>query len=180
MRVCVFCGSAFGARPIFVEAARSLGAAIAARGLGLVYGGASVGLMGVVADAALADGGEVIGVIPQRLVDRELAHRGLSALHVVDSMHARKAKMASLSDAFVALPGGFGTLDELAEIVTWRQLGLHDKPFGLLDVDGYFEPLIAWTRRAVEDGFVKPEHRALLHVSSTADGLLATFFGERR
>jgi uncharacterized protein (TIGR00730 family) len=137
-RVCVFCGSSPGARPGYRAAAQALGAAIAKRGLGLVYGGAHVGLMGVVADAALAEGGEVIGVLPRALETKELAHRNLSALYVVESMHERKALMAELSDAFVALPGGIGTLEEIFEAWTWTQLGLHEKPCALLDVEGYY------------------------------------------
>src|SRR5262245_12742237 len=140
-RVCVFCGSSAGNRPEYADAARHLGAALARRGLGLVYGGGHVGLMGVVADAVLRAGGEVIGVIPQALVERELAQAGLTRLEVVDTMHQRKARMADLADAFVALPGGFGTCDELFEILTWSQLGLHARPVGLLNVAGFFDPL---------------------------------------
>ena len=154
-RVCVFCGASSGRRPAYAEAARSFGALLAARGIGLVYGGGRVGLMGAVADGALAGGGEVIGVIPQALVDRELAHQALSTLHVVTSLHERKALMADLSDAFVALPGGFGTLDELMEQLTWAQLGIHAKPVGLLDVDGYWAPLAALARHLTEEGFVR-------------------------
>src|SRR5512134_3683182 len=140
-RVCVFCGSSPGRDPVHVEAASRMGRTLAARGLGLVYGGGRVGLMGAVADAALAAGGEVIGVIPRRLVDRELAHPGLTELHVVGSLHERKAKMAELADGFIALPGGLGTLEELAEVASWAQLELHDKPIGLLAPNGYWEPL---------------------------------------
>jgi uncharacterized protein (TIGR00730 family) len=154
-RVCVFCGASSGRRAAYLEAARAFGALLADRGLGLVYGGGRVGLMGAVADGALGGGGEVIGVIPQELVDRELAHSGLSELRVVGSLHERKAQMAELSDAFVALPGGFGTLDELMEQLTWAQLGLHRKPVGLLDVEGYWSPLIAVARHATEEGFVR-------------------------
>jgi len=154
-RVCVFCGASSGSRPVYAEAARSFGALLAARGLGLVYGGGRVGLMGAVADGALGGGGEAIGVIPQELVDRELAHGGLTELHVVSSLHERKASMAELSDAFVALPGGFGTLDELMEQLTWSQLGLHRKPVGLLDVEEYWRPLVALARHATEEGFVR-------------------------
>ena len=154
-RVCVFCGASSGRTPAYAEAARAFGAAAAARGLGLVYGGGRVGLMGAVADGALAAGGEVVGVIPQALVERELAHSGLSELHVVGSLHERKALMAELSDAFVALPGGFGTLDELMEQLTWSQLGLHAKPVALLDVEGYWKPLIALARHATDEGFVR-------------------------
>jgi hypothetical protein len=154
-RVCVFCGASSGRRAAYAGAARTFGALLAERGLGLVYGGGRVGLMGAVADGALAGGGEVIGVIPQELVDRELAHGGLTDLRVVGSLHERKALMAELSDAFVALPGGFGTLDELMEQLTWAQLGLHRKPVGLLDVEGYWAPLIALARHATEEGFVR-------------------------
>jgi uncharacterized protein (TIGR00730 family) len=172
MRVCVFCGSSPGARPVYLEAARELGALLAERGIGLVYGGASVGLMGELADAVLAADGEAIGVIPRSLLGRELAHARLTELHVVETMHERKALMADLSGAFVALPGGAGTLDELFEALTWRQLGLHSKPIGLLDVDGFFEPLLALADHLVEEGFVRPEHRALLLVARDPAALL--------
>jgi len=164
-RLCVFCGSASGVRPEYADVARELGATLAERGVGVVYGGASVGLMGVVAEAVLAAGGEAIGVIPQALVDREVAHPGLSELHVVGSMHERKALMAGLADAFVALPGGIGTLEELFEVFTWRQLGLHDKPIALLDVAGYWAGLAAFLEHAEAEGFLRSGHRrALLHV----------------
>jgi uncharacterized protein (TIGR00730 family) len=172
MRVCVFCGSSAGTRSEYLEAARSLGEELARRGVGLVYGGASVGLMGAVADAVLAGGGEAIGVIPRRLVDRELAHATLTELHVVESMHARKALMAELSDAFVILPGGAGTLDEFFEALTWRQLGLHSKPLALLDVDGFFDPLLALTDHLVEEGFVLPAFREVLLVERDPAALL--------
>jgi len=171
-RVCVFCGASSGRSPAYAEAARAFGATAAARGLGLVYGGGRVGLMGAVADAALAAGGEVTGVIPQELVDRELAHRGLTELRVVGSLHERKAVMAELADGFVALPGGFGTLDELMEQLTWSQLGLHDKPVGLLDVEGYWSPLIALARHATEEGFVRESDLGAIAVAADADGLL--------
>ena len=171
-RVCVFCGASSGRLPEYAEAARGLGAAAAARGLGVVYGGGRVGLMGAVADAALAGGGEVIGVIPQELVDRELAHAGLTELHVVGSLHERKAKMAELSDGFVALPGGFGTLDELLEQLTWSQLGLHDKPAGLYDVEEYWRPLIALARHATDEGFVRESDLGAIAVGTDAEGLL--------
>lgn len=171
-RVCVYCGSSPGDRPVYTEAARVLGHAIAARGLTLVYGGGHVGLMGVVADAALAGGGEVIGIIPQRLVDAEVAHHGLTRLEVVDSMHERKARMAELSDAFIALPGGFGTLDELFEILTWAQLGMHGKPCGLLEIENYFAPLVTWVDNAVTSGFIRRRHRELLMVDDDRERLL--------
>ena len=171
-RVCVFCGSSPGRSPAYAEAARAMGRTLALRGLGLVYGGGSVGLMGIAADAALAAGGEVDGVIPDVLVRREVGHHGLTRQHVVRSMHERKAKMADLADAFVALPGGMGTLEETAEILTWAQLGLHAKPCGLLDVNGYYAPLIAFFDRAVQDGFLRPEHRAMVLVEREPAALL--------
>lgn len=174
-RVCVYCGANVGARPAYAEAARRLGRFLGERGLGLVYGGGNVGLMGVVADAALAAGAEVVGVIPRALVARELGHQGLTELRVVATMHERKAVMAELADAFVALPGGLGTLDELFEVMTWAQLGLHQKPIGLLDVDGFFAPLITYLDRAVTEGFVRAEHRAALTVASEPEVLLERF-----
>ena len=170
--VCVFSGSSPGARPSYAEAARVLGREIAGRGMRLVYGGAAVGLMGTVADAALAVGGEVVGVIPQHLADREVAHPGLSELHVVGSMHERKAMMADLADGFVALPGGLGTLEELAEILTWSQLGLQHKPCGLLDVDDFYAPLLAFLDHTVTERFVSEEHRALVLAAADATALL--------
>ena len=171
-RICVFCGSSPGHDPRYLEAARAGGRALAQRGLGLVYGGGSVGLMGAVADAALAAGGEVIGVIPEVLQIRELAHRSLTRLHVVGSMHERKALMAELSDGFVALPGGMGTLEELAEVLTWAQLGLHARPVGLLDVAGYYRRLAEFFDRAVGAGFLRPAHRQLLLVADQPAALL--------
>jgi uncharacterized protein (TIGR00730 family) len=171
-RVCVFCGASSGRRAAYAESARAFGALVAERGLGLVYGGGRVGLMGAVADGALAGGGEVIGVIPQELVDRELAHGGLTELRVVGSLHERKALMAELSDAFVALPGGFGTLDELMEQLTWAQLGLHRKPVGLLDVEGYWAPLIALARHATQEGFVREFDLELIAVGDDGGLLL--------
>jgi uncharacterized protein (TIGR00730 family) len=163
-RVCVFCGSSFGARPDYAEAARVLGAELAGRRIGLVYGGAHVGLMGAVADACRQAGGEVIGVIPGSLVEAEVAHTGLDDLRIVSTMHERKALMAELSDGFVALPGGFGTVEEFCEVLTWSQLGLHSppKPCGLVDVAGFFEPLIALFDSAVDQGFLRPENRRLV------------------
>lgn len=171
-RVCVFCGSQLGSKPAYLEAARRMGESLARRKLGLVYGGASVGLMGAVADAALAAGGEVIGVLPGSLQKKELAHAGLTRLHLVGSMHERKAKMASLADAFVALPGGLGTLEEFAEVLTWAQLGLHRKPCAVLDVDGYYRPLTTFFDHAVSERFLRPEHRALLLVDDDPETLL--------
>ena len=161
-RIGVYCGSNAGGRPDYRDAAARLGRLLGARRLGLVYGGGNVGLMGVVADAALQAGAEVIGVIPRGFVEKEVAHDGLSDLRIVSSMHERKAMMADLSDAFVALPGGLGTLEELFETWTWSQLGLHAKPCGILNVAGYFDPLVAFLDHAVSEGFVKPRHRALL------------------
>ena len=169
--------------PAYAEAARAFGSAAARRGLGVVYGGGRVGLMGALADGALAAGGEVIGVIPQELVDRELAHGGLSALHVVGSLHERKALMAELADGFVALPGGFGTLDELLEQLTWSQLGLHAKPIALLDVEGYWLPLIGLARHAAAEGFIREVDLAAIAVGDDPDGLLqrlARLAGEER
>ncbi len=171
-RICVFAGSSEGARPAYAEAARSLGDELGKRGLGLVYGGGSIGLMGVLADAALATGGEVIGVIPGPLASRELAHAGLTALHVVDSMHERKAMMASLCDGFVALPGGLGTFEETLEVLTWAQLGIHRKPVGVLNVGGYWDGLQHLLAHAVGEGFVRREYAALLLFGATAAELL--------
>lgn len=170
--VCVFCGSSSGTAPGPTRMAEALGRSLAERGIDLVYGGASVGLMGAVADAALAAGGRVVGVIPHGLFTREVAHRGLTELHEVGSMHERKALMYDRSDAFVALPGGFGTLDELFEAVTWSQLGLHAKPAALLDVDGFWEPLVAQLDRMVEGGLLRPQNRALLSVHRSASEVL--------
>ncbi|AKT51065.1 TIGR00730 family Rossman fold protein [Arsenicicoccus sp. oral taxon 190] len=170
--LCVFYGSSPGRSPSYVAAVASLGAALAARGTRVVYGGARVGTMGVLAEATLAAGGEVVGVIPQHLMDHEVGHDGLTELHVVGSMHERKALMADLADGFVALPGGMGTLDELAEILTWAQLGLHRKPVGALDVDGYWQPLLAFLDHARDEEFLRPAHRELLIARPTVDALL--------
>jgi hypothetical protein len=168
-RVCLFCGSNVGTRDVYAQAATELGRALAARGLGLVYGGGSVGLMKVAADAALAAGGQVIGVITEQLMVREVGHAGVSELIVVPTMHERKARMAALSDAFVALPGGFGTFDELCEMATWDQLGIHVKPLVVVDVDGYFGGFLAQLDRGVADGFLKPAHRAMIEVVTRVD-----------
>ena len=160
--VCVFCGSSDGIRPAYRAAAERMAAALVRRGLRLVYGGGRVGLMGTLADATLAAGGEVIGVIPEALVSKELAHRGLSDLRIVGTMHERKALMADLSDGFVTLPGGFGTLEEFLEVLSWAQLSIHAKPCGLLDIEDYYGPMIELFDRAVIEGFVVPEHRALV------------------
>jgi uncharacterized protein (TIGR00730 family) len=170
--VCVFCGSSTGFRPEYAAGARQVGAALATRGLEVVYGAGHIGLMGILADAALAAGGRVIGVIPQAMVERELAHRGLSELHVVRTMHERKAQMADRAGAFLALPGGFGTADELFEILTWAQLGIHARPVGLLNVSGFFDPLLAWLDRTVQDGFLREQHRRLLIVGERPGALI--------
>lgn len=171
-RVCVFCGSSDGASPVYLEAARHMGEEIARRGLGLVYGGGKVGLMGAVADAALAAGGEVVGVMPDALISKEIGHEGLTKLHVVGSMHERKKLMADLSDGFVALPGGYGTLEEFLEVLSWAQLSIHEKPCALLEVTGYWEPLTALFDRAVAEGFVRPNHRSLVLVGEDPGELL--------
>ncbi len=172
-RLCVFCGSSAGGPPGYRDAARRLGELLAERGVGLVFGAGHIGLMGVVADAVLAGGGTAVGVIPQALVDKELAHRGLTELHVVETMHQRKALMADLADAFAALPGGYGTADELFEILTWAQLGLHKKPIGMLNVGGFFDPLLAWVDHCVREGFLRREHRELLRRSADPEELVA-------
>jgi uncharacterized protein (TIGR00730 family) len=171
-RVCVYAGSNPGSHPDYAAGARALATTMAARGIGLVYGGGKVGLMGVLADTILDAGGEAIGVMPHALVDREIAHRGLTKLEVVDSMHERKALMAELSDAFVAVPGGIGTLEELIEVYTWSQLGLHEKACGVLNVRGYYDHLAAQLDHAVAEGFLRPQHRAVLSVASEPAELL--------
>jgi uncharacterized protein (TIGR00730 family) len=171
-RVCVFCGSSTGARADYADAARALAAELARRQLGLVYGGGSVGIMGVLADAALAAGVEVIGVIPRPLASRELLHAGLTELRLVASMHERKATMAALADAFIALPGGLGTLEELLEMLTWSQLGIHDKPLALLNVVGYWDALVQLLDHAARERFVRPEYLAFLVTADTPAALL--------
>lgn len=170
--LCVYCGSRPGALDSYADAARAVGAWIGSHGGQLVYGGGSGGLMGLVAQATAAAGGRVVGVIPQSLVDREFANHACDELHIVQTMHERKALMAELSDAFIALPGGFGTFDELFEIITWGQLGIHQKPIGLLNIDGYFDPLLAMIDRAVTDGFVQPQYRGLFVISDSISELL--------
>jgi uncharacterized protein (TIGR00730 family) len=170
--VCVYCGSNFGADPAYLDATRALARTLAGRGLQVVYGGARVGLMGALADAALAAGGEVVGILPQALQDRELAHTGLTELHIVSSMHERKALMAQRSDAFVALPGGIGTLEEIIEVFTWSQLGLHAKPLGLLNVNGYYDGLAAFLDHGVAQGFQPAEQRAKLVLAPDPEALL--------
>ena len=171
-RICVFCGSSPGARPEYRAAAEVLGEELVLRRIALVYGGGKVGLMGILADAVLRAGGEVTGVIPESLRGREVAHLGLTKLHVVGSMHERKAIMADLSDAFIALPGGFGTLEEFCEVLTWTQLGLHTKPCGVLNVLGYFSPLLAMFDRAMDERFLNPENRALVLAGESPSELL--------
>lgn len=173
--ICVYCGSNTGVREEYADAARKLARHLAARGTGIVYGGASKGLMGILADEMLAAGGSAIGVIPAALQAREIAHLGLTELHVVNSMHERKALMAKLSDGFVALPGGFGTLEEIVEMLTWAQLGLHEKPCGVLNVAGYFDGLLAYFAHAREEGFLRPQHRSMLLVAEDVEDLVARF-----
>jgi uncharacterized protein (TIGR00730 family) len=170
--ICVFCGAAGGRAPTYAAAARDLGGLLAKRGIGLVYGGGKVGLMGELADAVLEAGGRAVGVIPQALVDREIAHAGLTELHVVDNLHQRKALMAELSDAFLTLPGGIGTMEELFEVWSWGKLGLHGKPCGLLNVDGYFDSLGAMADRMVIEGFLEPVYREMLLIEERPDVLL--------
>ena len=176
-QLCVFCGSNAGNKPDYLRAAETVGATLARRGIGLVYGAGNIGLMGAVADACLAAGGEVTGIIPQALMGKEVAgrpvdHKTLTRCEVVDSMHTRKARMAELSDGFIALPGGFGTFEELCEILTWSQLGFHGKPVGLLNIAGFYDPLLALFDRAVEDGFLHPKNRAMALVDTDIDALL--------
>ncbi len=173
--VCVYCGSNPGNRPDYLAAAATLGELIARRGLRLVYGGADIGLMGRVANAALEAGGEVVGIMPTALVDKEIAHKGLTELHVVASMHERKKMMADLSDAFIALPGGIGTLEEIFEVWTWAQLGHHDKPCGLLNIAGYYTKLAAFLDEQVVEGFVHAQHRQMLAIEPDPASLLDTF-----
>ncbi len=174
-RITVFCGASTGHDPVHLELAAAVGADLAARGIGVVYGGGRVGLMGALADGALAAGGEVIGIIPQGLVDRELAHPGLTRLEIVTTLHERKTRMGELADAFIALPGGLGTLEELAEVTSWAQLALHAKPIGLLDADGYWRSLLAWLDDAVDAGFVAPDQRGLMIHEPDLETLLSRF-----
>jgi len=175
-RICVFCGSSSGAERAFAGAAVEMGETLARHHLGLVYGGGNIGLMGLLADAVLAGDGEVIGVIPQALVDKELAHRRVTELRVVRSMHERKAMMAELADAFIALPGGYGTLEEFCEVLTWAQLGIHRKPCGLLNVGGFYDPFLAQIEHAARNQFIREQHRALVHVEQQPEPLLRRLF----
>ena len=170
----MFCGSSVGSKQAYIDAAEAMGTLLAKRGIGLVYGGGHVGLMGVIAEAALKAGGEVIGVIPHALFEREIGHSGVTDLRIVDSMHTRKAMMADLADAFVAMPGGVGTFEEFFEAVTWTQLGLHRKACGLLNVAGFYAPLAAFIDQAVGEGFIKPIHRAAIVVDDNPERLLET------
>lgn len=172
-RLAIYCGSATPSDPVFVDSARAVGRTLAERGIGVVYGGGRLGLMGAIADAALEAGGEVIGVIPQALVDAEVAHRGCTELHVVDTMHQRKQAFTDLSDGFVTLPGGTGTMDELWEAMSWAQIGYHAKPVGLLNVAGFYDGLITFVKTMGDVGFLRPQHQGLLIVDDTLDGLLA-------
>lgn len=174
-RVCVFCGSSSGKQEIYAEQARALGQAMTANGIGLVYGAGGIGLMGTIADTIIEANGEAIGVIPYALATKERAH-SKAEMHVVNTMHERKAMMADLSDAFIAMPGGFGTFEELMEIITWGQLGIHQKPIGVLNVAGYYDPLLAMIDRAVEEGFILPRYRSLIVVASNAEALLEKLF----
>lgn len=175
-RICVFCGSNTGIRPGYAQLAVEVARTLVSSGYGIVYGGGSIGLMGVLADATLAAGGDVTGIIPEALSRAEVAHAGLRRLHVVASMHERKALMAASSDAFIAMPGGFGTMDEFCEVLSWRQLGIHDKPIGLLDYDGYFRHLNALFDSMVREGFLAPTHRALFVQSESIETLLQLMF----
>jgi uncharacterized protein (TIGR00730 family) len=173
--ICVYCGSNAGRQPIYTEQAQAFGRELVRRGLGLVYGGSSVGIMGVVADTVLAEGGQVVGIIPEALMKKELEHKSLTELHVVASMHDRKSMMAAKSDGFVALPGGVGTLEEIFETWTWAQLGFHAKPCGLLNVAGYYDKLAQFLDHTVEESFMRPQHRAMLVVESDPAALLDRF-----
>ncbi|MET3824701.1 uncharacterized protein (TIGR00730 family) [Sphingomonas sp. PvP055] len=172
-RLAVYCGSASPSDPVYIESARQVGRTLAERGIGVVYGGGKLGLMGAVADSALEAGGEVIGIIPEALVSAEVAHRGLSELHVVATMHQRKQAFTDLSDGFVNLPGGTGTMDELWEALSWAQIGYHEKPVGLLNVSGYYDGLIAFYHKMGEVGFLRPQHQGILLIDTALDGLLA-------
>lgn len=170
-KICVFCASNDGANPIYLETAEKVGIFLAEKNIGLVYGGGRVGLMGQIADTVMKNNGNVIGIIPKSLADKEVAHQGLTELHIVKSMHERKAMMADFSDGFIALPGGFGTFEELCEIITWAQLGFHEKPCGFLNVEGYYDPLIELFDKATKEKFIRPEHRELVLIESKIENL---------
>lgn len=174
-RICVYCGSNNGNRPVYADAARGLARVLVQRGLEVVYGGADKGIMGLLADSVLALGGKIHGVIPEMLSDKEIAHQNLTELHVVSSMHERKTMMAALSDGFIAMPGGFGTLEEIIEIVTWGQLRMHTKPCGLLNIDGYFDSLLTYLDHTRAEGFLRPENRQMLLSDDNATGLIQQF-----
>jgi uncharacterized protein (TIGR00730 family) len=174
-RLCVYCGSNKGNKPVYADAAKQLTGELLERRIELVYGGSSSGIMGILADSMLAGGGTVTGVIPRALVDKEIAHKGLTELHVVETMHERKALMVQLSDGFIAMPGGFGTLEEIIEVLTWGQLQFHTKPCGLLNVNGYFDDLLRYLDGATASGFLRPQHRAMLLVADKPTGLLHQF-----
>lgn len=171
-RLAVYCGSATPENPVYIETARAVGQGLAERGIGVVYGGGRLGLMGAVADSALAAGGEVLGVIPDALVGSEVAHRGCTELHVVSGMHERKAMFTDLCDGFITIPGGVGTMDELWEAISWSQLGYHSKPVGVLNVAGFYDQLVAFNRHMIEVGFIRPQHAGIMIVDETLDGLL--------
>ena len=175
-RLAVFCGSSAGFRPAYREAARGLGQLLGERGIGLVYGGSHVGLMGMVADACLAWGGEVLGVMPRFMVEKEIAHRDITKLHIVESMHERKAMMGELSDAFVALPGGFGTWDEFCEVITWAQIGLHSKPIAMLNVEGFYDAFLAMVDHAAKEGFIRPQHREMISTFENVELMMSALF----
>jgi uncharacterized protein (TIGR00730 family) len=172
-RLAVYCGSATPENPVYLEAARAVGRSLAERGIGVVYGGGRLGLMGAVADSALAAGGEVIGIIPEALVGAEVAHKGCTELHVVSGMHERKARFTDLSDGFITIPGGVGTMDELWEAISWSQLGYHSKPVGVLNVAGFYDQLVAFNRHMIEVGFIRAQHAGIMLVDDNLDGLLA-------
>ncbi len=171
-RIAVYCGSATPENPVYIEAARAVGKALAERGIGVVYGGGRLGLMGAVADSALEAGGEVIGIIPEALVGAEVAHRGCTELHVVSGMHERKARFTDLSDGFITIPGGVGTMDELWEAISWSQLGYHAKPVGVLNVAGFYDQLVAFNQNMIDVGFIRPQHSGIMIVDDRLDGLL--------
>jgi uncharacterized protein (TIGR00730 family) len=179
MNICVFCGSATGVDPVYAESARKLGSLMAQSSVGLVYGGGNIGLMGIVADAVLQEGGHVTGVIPDFLIKREVGHRGVTTLEIVDSMHQRKQRMADLASGFIALPGGWGTLDELAEILTWRQLGLIHQPVVILNINRFFDPLLAQMRLMSQEGFLRPEYLEMLQIAFSPEEAFSFIYRKR-